>query len=439
MKKKTIILIILLSSKIFGQRNWSLSECIRYAQEKNLYIKQNEYERLIQNKNLEISKNELLPYVSANLNNILSLGQAQDVFGDIRRNDNFNSNSNIGGQIILFNNKKLQKTIHKNQNDFEALNQELESTKIDVSVEILKAYLNILLNKDIAKTNEDSAENAKKLYLKAISTTETGSTPKTVEYEAKANLAKEQQKLQLAYNDIKRTLLELAILLQLDNYEDFDIQNIEIPDNLDNPGLPKFDDWVKMAYSFSPKLKSLDAKIKSSRLQTEIIKTAQSPAITANADIGTFYFNSLTRGNDNAFFKQYSLHFSQQIAVRATIPIFNKGITNLQIEKSKINEDININLLNIEKRKIRQTIQKNYFELKANYENYITSSEVEKNTRLSFEYAEKSYMEGFTTIYDLNISRNNWITSVSNVLQAKYKYLFSLNLLFLYTGQPIQL
>lgn len=435
----TLLCFILLPYKTFGQKIWDIDECISYGQEHNLYVMQNNYERLIQNKNLEISKNEFLPSISANLNNIASFGQAQDVFGDIKRNDNLNSLANIGAQIILFNNKKFHKNINKNQYDTEASVYDLEAIKVDISAQILQAYLQVLLNKDIVKVNENSVEDAKKLYLKSKATTEMGSTPKTVEYEAKANLVKEEQKLQIANNEVKRTLLELTILLQLEDYENFDIQDIYTSENFTDSNLPNFKDLIGMAYDFNPRLKSFEAKIKSSKLQTEIIKTSQSPTITGNADIGTFYFNSLTRGNDDNFFKQYRLHFSQQLAVRVNIPVFNKGITNLQIEKSKINEDAVANLYNIEKQKVRQIIQKNYFELKANYENYIASNEVEKNTRLSFEYAEKSYMEGFTTIYDLNISRNNWIASVSNAIQSKYKYLFSLNLLNLYTGQSIQL
>jgi len=431
---------LLFSYKNFGQKPWTIYECINYGKEHSLLVKRDNYDLLIQSKNLEIAKRDILPSISANLNNVSTFGQDQDIFGDIKRNDNLNSTSRVGGQITLFNNGKLRKNISKNQFDTNASIYELEATQIEISAQILQAYLQVLLNKDIAKANESSVDNAKKLYLKAVSATELGITPKTVEYEAKANLTREEQKLQIANNDVSRNLLDLAILLQLDDYEDFDIEDIEF--SLNDPKnfrIPDLKNLIESSYTYSPTLKSFEDKIKSYKIQTEIIKTGLSPTVTLNADVGTFYFNSLVRENDDNFFKQYGLHFSQQVVIRVNIPIFNKGITNLQIERSKLNEGATNNLLNIEKQKVRQTIQKNFFELKTNYENYIKSIEVEKNTRLSFELAEQSFMEGFTTIYDLNISRNNWVATVSNTIQFRYKYLFSLNLLYLYTGEPIQL
>lgn len=181
-------------------------------------------------------------------------------------------------------------------------------------------------------------------------------------------------------------------------------------------------------------------------MQTKIVKTAFLPTVSLNAGVGSFYYNSLVTditgvdsfGNyikEKGLFEQYKDNFYQQIGLSVNIPIFNKGNTKIQVEQSKINEAIAKNNLNIRKQEMRQSIQKAFFDTENYYESYLSATEVEKSTRLALEFAEKSYEAGKTSIYDLNIARNNFVNVQGQLAQAKYNYIFSQKVLEFYSGE----
>ena len=227
------------------------------------------------------------------------------------------------------------------------------------------------------------------------------------------------------------------MLLQLKDYKTFDVQEVPLPTLLDAP-LSSTDNIVEKAFDNQPQVKAAETRILSAQKQTEIAKTAFYPTISANAGIGTFY-NDYLSTKDTALLNQYKDNFNQSLGISANIPIFNKGITKLQVEQAKISENIAKNTLEQQKVEVQQNVQKAYFDANANYENYLAALEAEKSTKLALDFAEKSYEAGRTTIYDLNTARNNFVNAQGSVSQAKYNYIFSMKLLNFYAGIPISL
>ena len=437
MKKSAGFILLLVSVFCFSQKKWTLQECVDYAVQHNLQVIQNNYNKNIQEKNLEISKRQKLPGVSGNIGNTASFGQGQDVFGTTQRNDNFNNSINVGADILVYNNGRLEKNIRKTEFDVEAAQYDIETVKNNISLQIAQQYLSVLLNKEIVKINQSALENAQKQYDRAKITTEVGTTPQTTFAEAKAALARETQNLKSAEVNVNRALFNLAQLLQLPNYKEFDVENVNV-ENVTAP-LLSAESVLETAYNLQPQIKAAESRIKAAEAQTEVTKTAFYPTITANAGIGTFYFNALNYGNDNNFTKQYKDNFGQQLGLSANIPIFNKGITKIQVEQSKINEDIAKNALLQQKQEIKQNVQAAQFDAESNYEIYSSALEAEKSSELALDFAQKSYDAGRSSIYDLNIARNNYANAQGSVAQAKYNYLFSLKLLEFYAGIPLSL
>lgn len=449
MKRFAVLTLSLISFVAFSQKKWSLEECVNYAVENNLQVIQNQYSKKSQDNSLQIAKREYLPSVSGNINNNATFGQGRDIFGNSNRNDNFSNSANVGADILVFNNGRLEKNIRKTEYDVQASQFDLERVKNDISLQIAQQYLSVLLNREITKISESALENADKLYKRAKTTTEVGTTPKTVLAEAEAALAREKQNVKTAEINTNRSLFSLAMLLQLSDYKNFDIQDVPLNSVLDAP-LYSAENIVNQAYENQPQIKAAETRIKSAEAQTEITKTAFWPTVTANAGIGTSYFNSLVtnytgvdiNGNpikESSFFKQYKDNFGQQLGLSANIPIFNKGITRLNVEQSKINEEIAKTTLQQQKQEVLQNVQKAQFDAESNYEAYLAAMEAEKSSSLALDFAEKSYEAGRTTIYDLNVARNNYANAQGSVAQAKYNYLFSMKLLNFYAGIPLSL
>lgn len=449
MKKLFSLALLSIFTLSFSQKKWSLQECVDYAVKNNLQVINNQYNNDVQSKNLEISKKQKLPSVSGSFGNNFSFGTTQGFQGSIGRNDNFNNSASVNANMELYNYGRIKKTVERSQYDLEASVYDTEQIKNNISLQVAQQYLQVLLNKEIKKIADESVSNSEKLLKRAKLTTEVGTTPKTIEAEATANFAREKQRQKSAEIDIQRSLFSLAMLLQLNDFQSFDVQDVPLSNLLDAP-LNSTDNIINQAYENQPQIKAAETRILSAQKQTEIANTAFYPSVNAFAGIGSFYFYKISTtkdpltGNDinidqDNFIKQYSNNFGQNIGVNVNIPIFNKGITKLQVEQAKISEDIAKNTLEQQKLDVQQNVQRAYFDANANYENYKAAVEAEKSTQLALDFAEKSFAAGRTTIYDLNIARNNFINAQSSVAQAKYNYLFSMKLLNFYSGIPLSL
>ncbi|WP_332033002.1 TolC family protein, partial [Kaistella sp.] len=401
MKKTAVFLLSFVSFVAFSQKKWSLQECVNYAVENNLQVIQNTLNTKTQDNSLQIAKRQYLPSVSGNINNNASFGQGRDVFGNTNRNDNFSNSASVGADILVYNNGRLEKNIRKTEFEVEASKFDLERIKNDISLQIAQQYLSVLLNREITKISESALENADRLYKRAKITTEVGTTPQTVLAEAEAALAREKQNVKTAEINTNRSLFALAMLLQLPDYKDFDIQEVPVNTMLDAP-LFTAENIIAKAYENQPQVKAAESRIKSAEAQTEVTKTAFWPTVTANAGLGSSYFYLISPAKDlngnsiqqSQFFTQYKDNFGQQLGLSANIPIFNKGITKLQVEQSKINEDIAKTTLLQQKQQVLQNVQQAQFDAESNYEAYLAATEAEKSAKLALDFAEKSFAAG---------------------------------------------
>ncbi|ASE63309.1 TolC family protein [Chryseobacterium indologenes] len=442
MKKVWIIVFGLGCLGLNAQKKWSLKECVSYAVEHNLQVIQNQYNKQSQDANLKIARKGYLPSVSAGMNNGVSFGQLSLGTGSIR-NDRFSNSASLGADMLVYNNGRLEKNVRKAQFDVEASQYDIETIKNDISLQIAQQYLTALLNKEIVKISQSAVENAQKQFDRAKITTQVGTTAQTVLAEAEAALAREKQNLKTAEVNVGRALFAIVQLLQLPDYKGFEIEDVLVPDTLETQ-LKSVDEVLTTAYDIQPQIKAAESRIKSAEAQTEVSKTAFWPTLTASAGLSTFYNNILnTNGGVSSsqigFFQQYKDNFGQNVGLSLNVPIFNKGITKLQVEQSKINESLAKVTLEQQKQSVRQNVQKAQFDADANYETYLSAIETEKSTKLALDFADKSYAAGRTTIYDVNVARNNYANAQGSVAQAKYNYLFSLKLLNFYAGIPLSL
>ena len=435
MRRLFFLSILLASTFVFSQKKWTLRECVDYAVKNNLQVINNQYNNDIQSKNLAMAKNDYLPSASANIGNNVRFGQVPDNAGNSLRTDAFSNSASLGVSMDIYNNGRIKKTVQKSQYDLDASFLDTEKTKNDISLQVAQLYLQVLLNKEVKKITDESVNNAEKVLNRAKATTEVGTTAKTVEAEAIASLAREKQKQKSAEIDIERSLFNLAMLLQLKEFKEFDVQEVPLPSMLAAP-LNSTDNIINTAYENQPQVKAAETRILSAQKQIEIANTAFYPSLLVSAGLSTSYQN-LFNYSENTFSKQYKDNFGQNLGLSLNIPIFNKGNTKLQVEQAKISENIAKNTLEQQKLSVRQDVQKAYFDANANYENFMAAVEAEKSTKLALDFAEKSYEAGRSTIYDLNNARNNYVNAQSTVSQAKYNYIFSMKLLNFYAGIPL--
>ncbi len=125
--------------------------------------------------------------------------------------------------------------------------------------------------------------------------------------EAEAALAREKQNVKTAEINTNRSLFALAMLLQLPDYKNFDIQEVPVNTMLDAP-LFTAENIIAKAYENQPQVKAAESRIKSAEAQTEVTKTAVTTRGTRRCMLLSFEGLNDHQTNDDEWIVQ-GLHF----------------------------------------------------------------------------------------------------------------------------------
>jgi outer membrane protein len=440
MQKICCVVIVLLGCNItlIAQKKWSLSACIAHAEKNNLVIKNKKIEGEIKEISITQAQKSRLPDMNGYVNAYSNFGQSQDVFGNTQRNDNLNNSMGVASQFTIYNNGKLKNQVARSKVDLKLAEYDIRIENRNLVIDIIQEYLNVLLNREVVSMMDGAVAYAGNQYEKASVTTKAGSTALTVQYEAQANLAREKQKLESAKIDVKRSLMQLGQLLQLNDYTDFEIQNEEVDELKINMLMMSRQQLLEQSYRIQPSLLKYDELIKGLDYDEKLLRVQYYPTVSGRATLGTTNFSAIGAGQHFNFFRQTKENFAQQISLTINIPIYNKEKTNLQIRQNGFVKSQMLNQQNLEKQNIRIEVENAYFDWLSNYQKYLAAKEVVNSSKIALAYTEKSYEAGRSTIYDLNNSRNNYLQSQSDLISSKYSCYYHQKLLKYYVSETVE-
>ncbi|MEI6851856.1 MAG: TolC family protein [Bacteroidota bacterium] len=472
MKKLIVIsfvLIALLPGTILAQKIWTLEECIAYALNNNIQIKQQQLNTVVSKLQYNQSIAALFPSVNGSASLMYNNGQTVDMYTNqfaskTVQSDNFNLSSNV----VLFNGLQLLNGLKQKQIDFLASKYDLEKIKNDISLTIATAYLQVLYSIELL----DIAKNQLEITKQQVGRTEKLYTVGTV---AKGTLltmqsqeaTDELQKVN-AQNQLDMAYLTLAQLLDLQNNQGFDIVKpaLILPDA--SSLMQQVDEIYAKALGIQPEIKSAELKVQSAKKGLSISKGMYSPSLTLSASYGTGYsgasktpigatitgtqvIGATALGEEVfspiyeytyekiKFWNQLDNNQNKSIGLYLNVPIFNKWQTQTMIGTSKV--QLNSAKLNLQsaQNQLYKTIQQAYADANASLNKYNASTKSVDALTESFGYTEQKFNVGMVNSIDYNDAKNNLLKAKSELLQAKYDYIFRLKVLDFYQGKPITL
>lgn len=448
MKLNNSIIAFFIVGFISAQKVWSFNDCLSYARENNLQVLASKLNEQVQESNLKIAKKEKLPDLKGTITNGITFGPlatqkvTQDGITDFtidsyyKYTEGYQNNLALESSMILYNNRRLRLTEEKNSFLVQQNQYTTEKIKNDISLQLVGNYLTVLLNKELLGVQLNSMDTQAKDKDRNEKLYNAGSIPLSTLYESKSNLANAKQTYENAKIEVDRSLMVLAMLLQKD-YRDFQIEDVKVSDDIGMP-LINLDDIINYAFNNQPVIKSAELGVESAKKDIDIAKTAFYPSITGGYKVSTFYQDYFDRSSKSIDDQWYDNH-SQMVSVGVNIPIFSKGTNKIKVQQSRINQLIQENQLDQEKLNLKQNIQTSYFDVNSAYQTFTSAKELVESTELSYEFAQKSFTAGKINIYDLNTARNNYFNALSQMLQAKYSFLFRLKILDFYIGKPLEI
>lgn len=423
------------TSSATAPKIWSLEDCINYALENNIIVKDAALNRNIAEVDYSKAKSSRLPNLFGNATQNFSNGSTIDPITSNFVTDQIHStNVGINSSVTLYQGNQLSNQIKQNKLLLDQSIFQEEVEKNSIALNILEIYLQTLYSKESIAIAESNVDASQKEALRAKARLDAGDIALSDYTEAQSQEATNKYNVIAAKNDYQQYIIQLKQLLELSPLEDIQIETIDENMDLINLELDKIEVYNK-ALGFLPEVQSSILNISTNEKELDIAKGGFLPTLSLTGSIGTGY----TSINNNTFLDQFDVNFNQGLGLSLSIPIFNRNQTKAAVKTATIN---------IEKAQIqKQSTEKEiYKKVETAYQNAVSAqeqviaAEASKNAaEQSYQLAQKKYELGDLSTTDLVISQNTYTNAQQNYLQSKYLNILYHQLLQFYQGNDIKL
>ncbi len=467
-----ISLSLILTFSSFSQTVWTLEDCVEYALDNNLDI-QKQIQSVESNRvSLLQSGLSMLPNLNFNASNIWNTGQTIDQYTNTFATNTVRSNNfSLSTNVTIFNGLQKFNTLKRNQIELMASRYDLDVLKNDISLAVAGYYLDILFNKEILDVAEGQLAITAQQVERVRKMVEAGAAAQGDLLNIQAQASTEELNTIEARNRLNISYLSLQQLIDLTVSSDFDIEKPVLKAVAAPADLVTADVIYGHALSTRPEIKGAELRVESANKGLSVARGGQSPSLTFGGSYATGYsgaarqvdpsilpvineypigITQLTRDTVLGYQSTYSYKtksFSDQwndndnvsLGFNLYIPIFNGWQVRSSITQAKIQRNIAELDLEQKKRNLQKTIEQAYADAIAALQKYTSANQKVQAQEESFKYTEQKFDVGMVTSYDYNNSKKDLTSAQSELLQAKYDFIFKTTILDFYMGNPIRI
>ena len=427
-----------------AQEKWTLERCISYAVENNIEIKQQELQVQASEINLNTSKNNRLPNLSAGANQNFSFGRTVITKTNTAESGNVGSTSfSLSSSVPLFTGFRIPNEIKQNEFNLLAATEGLNKAKDNLSLQVASLFLDILFKKELLAVYEEQTM----LTLKQAEQTQilfnSGKVPESQIYDIRAQLAKDELNITTARNNLDMSLLNLAQALNLpDGNEGFDIEIPDLADAFEQSSVslvsPKI--ILDRALGIRSEVKEAEYNIESRKRAVKIAESGHWPSLNLNFGYGTGFdrvFGNNVR-NDNIH-NQLIGNQNKTIGLSLNVPIFSRFQIRNQVRSAHVGLQNQRLVLENVKQALNKEIQQAYQSAVAAQAKYTSTEKACDASEIAYKFMQEKYANDKATVYELTEAQTKLLTSKSEQVQSKFDFIFRAKILDFYRGVPIEL
>lgn len=432
MRVKSIILgiitLFVLSASTSAQRVWTLEQCIDTALSNNRNMKLQRINYDSREIAYRQSKNAQLPNLNASMGQNFNFGRSLAVDNTYQNSNSQTTNFSISSGLNLFSGFRVKNTIDARRAELLASGADLQKIEKDIVMNVSTVFLQVLQNKELLTNAENQLSITKENIERRKQLIDAGKLAEGEIYELQAQLAKEEVALVQAQNNLELSLLDLALVMDL---ETLGVMDVEVPNDLleNELALLNADEVYGIAVQSRPEIQSAEYRLQSSEKNVEIAKSGYMPSLSLGASMGSGYYNMSNMPFNAPFSEQFKNNASSGIGLSLSIPIFNRFETKSQVESAKLNvESSKIEIENV-KKELRKNITQAYYNAIAAKNRWEASEKSVKANEESYRFANQKFEVGRGNQYEVNLAKTNLAQSISEQTQSKYEYVFRLKML----------
>jgi outer membrane protein len=413
---------------------WDLQTCIDYAKKNNITLNSLRLNVLTAQQNYLLARAARQPNLAGNVSATYTHSKnANPVIGGFQTQSSFANNYSVTSGATIYNGGAISDNIKMANLQIQSSNQTVIENELDITLEIVQDYLNILLAKenvvyveDLVKSTTAQVDQGKQEY-------DVGTIARNAYIELVAQLASDKYTLVTAQNAVRQNKLTLKQLLQLPLQDTFDIVT---PDTvIATQAVPNLDSVEAFALQNRPEIKLGELGIDISRYNLSIAKAGYLPLLTASATLSTGYSNNV----NSDFIQQLDNNFFQQAGLNLSIPIFNRRQVKTSVENAKIQiEQSKLTLLG-NQTTLSQTIEQAYINVLNAQSQYDAAVEELSANQEAYRVASEELKVGAVNLVAYLQQKTLYTQAFQNYVQAKYNSALSIEIYDFYMGIAVKL
>lgn len=415
-------------------KRWTLKECIDYAIAHNIEVKQSSNQLRTLKVQRNTLRNSFLPGAQSTMEQKFVFGRSLNQSNAYENRNIKNSTLSAAVEVGIFQGFKRTASLEQNKFDLLAAESNHELIKNNLSLSVVGAYFQILLDKEILKIAQEQIRLTQDQEACTQLLVENGKVATSQLYEVKAQLADDESAATEARNSLRLARLELCQLLEMEMQDEFEVDSVA--QEVRPMDGPRPADIYQNATGCMPQVKqayyALQSKIKGIR----IARAGYYPTLTFGAGLNTEYYN-YGKGLSDSFRKQFTNNMQRTLYFSLSIPIFDRFATRNQIREAKIAADDAQLALENENKKLYKDIEKAYADALSAYDKYQSAQKSVATNQEAHRYALEKYAAGKSTAIEYNEVKMKLANALSQQSQAKFTYLLRCKVLNFYACLPL--
>ena len=421
----TLLLAVTVALGARAQKVWTLQECLDYAMENNIQLRQSRNTLLSGLEDTEQARAALFPTLNASASQGLSSNPFMTGGGTAA----YNGSYGVNADMTLFNGK-LRNNIKAAEVQNERDSLSVAGNAMDIRISIIQAYLQCLYAAEAIKVNESTVEAATAQRDRAEQMWKAGSISKVDFAQLESQLANDQYQLTVSRTNLDSYRLQLKQLLELDIDEDIVLSGIEAGEEEVLRLLPEKSEVYARALETMPEIADSRLAVTAAEISEKQAKAGYLPTIGLSAGLGT----SNRTGSGNAFTRQIQDNFNVNAGLTLSVPIFSGRKNKTAVNKARIALDnARLSSLSTEKNVLRE-VEATYLDAVSAQAQYVSAKEKEKYAEQSFTLTDEQFRLGMKNTVELITASNEYLSARQARLQSKYMALLNLRILDIYQG-----
>lgn len=424
-------------------KEWSLDDCIRYALEQNIQLRQSRLSLEESKEDVKTAKAALFPSLSFTTGHNVINRPYQENSSTVSGTEiistgnktSYTGNYGLNAQWTVWNGGRRLNTIKQQKLTKETAELTVSEQENMLQEEITKLYIQILYADESVRINEGTLELSKAQYERGKELLAAGEISKSELAQLESQVSNDNYQLVTAQATLADYKLQLKQMLELDGEQDFRLSTPELDESNVLTPLPAKADIYNAALALRPEIQSGKLGIQSADLSVRMARAGYMPSLSLSAGIGTNHAS----GSDFTFSEQVKRGWNNSIGLSLSLPIFNNRETKSAVEKAKLQyENSKLDLTNDQKELYRE-IETMWLDASSAQQQFVAADSKLKSSRSSYELVNEQFKLGMKNTVELLTEKNNLMSAQQERIQAKYMAILNRVLLEFYAGHQIEI